>query len=91
LLNPLAYKAIICSSIPVMRVWFFLIEPKAIMQRMLGGFLMGIGASFAGGCTITNSLVSTAYFSWQGWLATLMIMLGCWTATYFVKPTQCRI
>ncbi|EQA12837.1 hypothetical protein HPSSW140_1067, partial [Glaesserella parasuis SW140] len=57
------------------------------MQRMLGGFLMGIGASFAGGCTITNSLVSTAYFSWQGWLATLMIMLGCWTATYFVKPT----
>lgn len=66
-------------------------EPKAIMQRMFGGFLMGIGASLAGGCTITNSLVSTAYFSWQGWLATLMIMLGCWTATYFVKPTQCRI
>lgn len=66
-------------------------EPKAIMQRMFGGILMGIGASLAGGCTITNSLVSTAYFSWQGWLATLMIMLGCWTATYFIKPTQCRI
>ena len=66
-------------------------EPKAILQRMGGGVLMGIGSALAGGCTITNSLVATAYFSWQGWLATLMIMMGCWVATYFIKPTQCRI
>ncbi|AAU37749.1 YeeE/YedE family protein [[Mannheimia] succiniciproducens] len=66
-------------------------EPKAILQRMLGGVIMGIGASLAGGCTITNALVSTAYFSWQGWLATLMIMIGCWLTSVLVKPTQCRI
>lgn len=66
-------------------------EPKAVLQRMVGGVIMGIGAALAGGCTITNSLVSTAYFSWQGWLATLMILLGCGLTTYFIKPTQCRL
>ncbi|HBO38801.1 MAG TPA: YeeE/YedE family protein [Pasteurellaceae bacterium] len=66
-------------------------EPEAILQRILGGVIMGIGAALAGGCTVTNTLVSTAYFSWQGWLATLMIMIGCWITSAVVKPTQCRI
>lgn len=66
-------------------------EAKAVKQRIIGGFLMGIGAALAGGCTVTNSLVATAYFSWQGWLATFTMMFGCWVATYFIKPTQCRI
>lgn len=66
-------------------------EPKAILQRIAGGILMGIGAALAGGCTITNSLVATAYFSWQGWLATFTILLGCYVATKCVPPTQCRI
>lgn len=66
-------------------------EPKAVLQRIIGGVLMAIGASLAGGCTVTNSLVATAYFSWQGWLASLMIILGCWLASAFVKTTQCKI
>ncbi len=66
-------------------------EPKAVLQRMSGGVMMGIGAALAGGCTVTNSLVSTAYFSWQGWLSTLMIMIGCWLMSAIIKPTQCRI
>ena len=36
----------------------------------------GIGASIAGGCTIGNSLVQSALFSWQGWLAFLFTFLG---------------
>lgn len=66
-------------------------EPKGIMLRIIGGILMGVGAALAGGCTITNTLVSTAYFSWQGWLATLMILLGCWLTSLFIKPTQCGV
>ncbi|MFC0322230.1 YeeE/YedE family protein [Gallibacterium melopsittaci] len=58
------------------------------IRRVIGGFLMGIGATLAGGCTVTNALVATAYFSWQGWLAMIMMILGCWSATYFFKPTQ---
>ncbi|TYG33962.1 YeeE/YedE family protein [Lonepinella koalarum] len=66
-------------------------EPKLLLRRALGGIVMAIGAALAGGCTITNALVATAYFSWQGWLATLMICLGCWITAYFIKPTQCKI
>lgn len=66
-------------------------EPKAVLQRISGGVMMGIGAALAGGCTVTNSLVSTAYFSWQGWLSTLMIMIGCWLMSAIIKPTRCRI
>ncbi|EEV24990.1 hypothetical protein AM202_02160 [Actinobacillus minor 202] len=66
-------------------------DGKQFIQRVLGGVMMGIGAALAGGCTITNSLVATAYFSWQAWIATFMIMLGCWVASAIVKPTQCSL
>ncbi|MGX2951012.1 YeeE/YedE family protein [Ursidibacter sp. B-7004-1] len=60
-------------------------DAQEVIRRILGGITMGIGAALAGGCTITNSLVSTAYFSWQGWLATLMFILGSWFATKFIR------
>ncbi len=60
-------------------------EPQDFLRRIIGGVLMGIGAALAGGCTVTNTLVATAYFSWQGWLATLMIFIGSWTATFVFK------
>ncbi|MGV6988511.1 YeeE/YedE family protein [Testudinibacter sp. P80/BLE/0925] len=41
-----------------------------------GGILMGIGAALTGGCTMANAVVGTAYFSWQAWIAALMMMLG---------------
>lgn len=62
---------------------------EQVPQRILGGVLMGVGATLAGGCTITNTLVATAYFSWQGWLATLMILLGCWLALRLLRTPFC--
>jgi len=61
------------------------------VKRLVGGFFLGIGATLAGGCTVTNSLVATAYFSWQGWISTFAIMVGVWFVSYFVKTTQCKI
>ncbi|MDY6216057.1 YeeE/YedE family protein [Actinobacillus porcinus] len=60
-------------------------EPQDFLRRIVGGVLMGIGAALAGGCTVTNALVATAYFSWQGWLATLMIFIGSWIANLVFK------
>ena len=59
-------------------------EPKEALRRILGGVVMGLGAALAGGCTVTNSLVATAYFSWQGWIATGFILLGCWIANKWI-------
>ncbi|KGQ69605.1 hypothetical protein A1D23_11565 [Chelonobacter oris] len=51
-------------------------------KSAVGGILMGVGAALSGGCTIANSLVATAYFSWQGWLATIMMLFGAWCASF---------
>ena len=44
---------------------------------------MGVGAALAGGCTIGNSLVQTALFSWQGWIAFGFTFLGVGAAAHF--------
>ncbi|MGX9134513.1 YeeE/YedE thiosulfate transporter family protein [Rummeliibacillus sp. JY-2-4R] len=57
---------------------------KTIVSSLFGGIFMGIGASLAGGCTIGNGLVSTAMMTWQGWISLAFMILGVWTASYFV-------
>lgn len=61
-----------------------------IRNSAIGGALMGIGAAFAGGCSIGNGLVSTATMNTQGWLSLLFIILGTWFMSYFlfVKPMK---
>ncbi|TCV91908.1 thiosulfate utilization transporter TsuA/YeeE [Biostraticola tofi] len=55
-----------------------------------GGILMGFGASIAGGCSIGNGLVMTAMITWQGWIGLSFIILGVWTASWFlyVRPKR---
>lgn len=59
-------------------------DSKTGITSFIGGNLMGIGASLAGGCSIGNGLVMTAMMTWQGWIALLFMILGTWTASYFV-------
>ncbi|MEG6532071.1 YeeE/YedE family protein [Caldibacillus thermoamylovorans] len=59
-------------------------DVKTGINSFIGGNLMGIGASLAGGCNIGNGLVMTAMMTWQGWIGLLFIILGTWTASYFV-------
>lgn len=59
-------------------------DVKTGLNSAGGGLLMGFGASLAGGCSIGNGLVMTALMTWSGWVALLFMILGTWTATYFV-------
>ncbi|MFJ5624360.1 YeeE/YedE thiosulfate transporter family protein [Peribacillus loiseleuriae] len=59
-------------------------DAKTSITSFIGGIIMGFGASLAGGCSIGNGLVMTAMMTWQGWVALLFMMLGTWTASYFV-------
>lgn len=59
-------------------------DVKTGISSFIGGNLMGFGASLAGGCSIGNGLVMTAMMTWQGWISLLFIILGTWTASYFV-------
>lgn len=61
-------------------------DARTTLRSISGGALMGIGASLAGGCTIGNSLVQTALFSAQGWVAFLFTFLGVgFAARVFVQ------
>lgn len=45
-------------------------------RSAVGGVLMGVGASWAGGCTIGNAMVETAQFTYQGWISFAAMLLG---------------
>lgn len=59
-------------------------DAKTAVSSFAGGLLMGFGASWAGGCSIGNGLVMTAMMTWQGWISLAFMILGTWTAAYFV-------
>lgn len=65
-------------------------DVTTVLRSALGGVVMGIGATLAGGCSIGNGLVDTAFFSWQGWVALPMMILGTWVAAYWtiIRPQQ---
>ncbi|XXQ68327.1 YeeE/YedE family protein [Neisseriaceae bacterium B1] len=65
-------------------------DVNTLLKSALGGVLMGIGASLAGGCSIGNGLVETAFFSWQGWLSLPIMIVGTWVAAYFtiIRPRK---
>ncbi len=65
-------------------------DARTAVRAMTGGSIMGIGAAIAGGCTIGNSLVQTALFSYQGWVAFLFTFLGVGVAARFFIQTHRR-
>lgn len=67
-------------------------DTKTCVRSASGGLLMGFGASLAGGCSIGNGLVMTAMMTWSGWIALVFMILGTWTASYFVfvRPAKQR-
>jgi hypothetical protein len=67
-------------------------DAKTCVRSGAGGLLMGFGASIGGGCSIGNGLVMTAMMTWSGWIALLFMILGTWTASYFIfiRPAKQR-
>lgn len=67
-------------------------DAPTIIKSIVGGVGMGIGAALAGGCTIGNSMVQTAQFSYQGWLSFLMTFIGVGIGTrlFIATPRRTR-
>lgn len=56
-------------------------------RSVIGGILMGVGASWAGGCTVGNGMVQTSLFTFQGWIALAATFVGVTIAAkVFLKP-----
>lgn len=65
---------------------------SVINRSVVGGLLMGIGAAWAGGCSIGNALVQTSLLSWQGWTALVFQVVGVGIAAYvtLIRPRRAR-
>ncbi|WP_409483180.1 YeeE/YedE family protein [Arsenicicoccus dermatophilus] len=65
-------------------------DARQATRSLVGGALMGVGASLAGGCTIGNAMVQTAQLTYQGWVALAAMVLGVGLATRVFVTTHRR-
>ncbi|MCG7323640.1 YeeE/YedE family protein [Arsenicicoccus bolidensis] len=65
-------------------------DARQVTRSVVGGTLMGVGASLAGRCTIGNAMVQTAQFTYQGWVALIFMVLGTGIGVKFFVGTHRR-
>lgn len=64
-------------------------DSRQSVRSVVGGTMMGVGAVWAGGCTVGNGMVQTSLFSYQGWIAITAIAVGVGVAAkIWLKPDQ---
>ena len=63
-----------------------LLSLKGLIFIVLGGFFVGFGTRYAGGCTSGHSIMGIASLQWPSLLATICFMIGGFISTWFILP-----
>jgi len=66
--------------------WQALMTLRGFVSVVLGGFLVGFGTAYAGGCTSGHAISGLANFDLPSLIAVLGFFAGGLTATYFILP-----
>ncbi|MGB3585822.1 MAG: YeeE/YedE thiosulfate transporter family protein [Tunicatimonas sp.] len=66
--------------------WNNLLTFQGIILMVVGGFLVGFGARYAGGCTSGHAIMGLSYLQWPSLVAVIGFFIGGLTATYFILP-----
>jgi uncharacterized protein len=64
---------------------------RGFVFMVLGGFLVGFGTRYAGGCTSGHSITGLSNFQLPSLIATICFMLGGIIVTWFVLPILLKI
>ncbi len=59
-------------------------DPRRLVRQFGGGLTMGAGAGIGGGCNIGHSITGVSTLGLTAIVATVFIILGCWTATRLI-------
>jgi uncharacterized membrane protein YedE/YeeE len=59
---------------------------KGFFFFIIGGFLVGFGTRYAGGCTSGHSIMGLASLQWPSLVATIFFMLGGFAMTHLGLP-----
>lgn len=67
--------------------WENLFTGKGIFFFVIGGFLVGFGTRYAGGCTSGHAIMGISSLQWTSLVATICFMLGGFLMTqFFLAP-----
>ena len=67
--------------------WNNLFTTRGFIFFIVGGFLVGFGTRYAGGCTSGHAIMGLSNLQWPSLVATIMFMIGGITMTWFILPT----
>jgi uncharacterized membrane protein YedE/YeeE len=66
--------------------WEMLLTVKGIILMMAGGFLVGFGTRYAGGCTSGHAITGLSNLQLPSLIATISFMAGGFFAANFILP-----
>ena len=66
--------------------WDRLFTFRGLVFIVLGGFMVGFGTRWAGGCTSGHAIMGLSSLQWPSLVATIMFMVGGIVMTWFILP-----
>ena len=66
--------------------WQQLLSIKGLVMMVGGGFLIGFGTRYAGGCTSGHSIMGLSNLQWPSLVATVCFMIGGIVMANFILP-----
>lgn len=66
--------------------WHALTTVRGWLMMVMGGFLIGFGTRYAGGCTSGHSIMGLSTLQWPSLVATCCFMAGGFVMTYLILP-----
>ncbi len=66
--------------------WSSLMTIKGFIMMVLGGFMVGFGTRYAGGCTSGHAIMGLSNLQWPSLVATICFMIGGFLVANLVLP-----
>lgn len=66
--------------------WANLFSAKGLIFFILGGFMVGFGTRYAGGCTSGHAIMGLSNLQWPSLVATISFMAGGFLMTHAIFP-----
>lgn len=66
--------------------WATLFSLKGLIMMVGGGFLVGFGTRYAGGCTSGHAIMGLSNLQWPSLVATICFMVGGFIMANFILP-----
>lgn len=66
--------------------WQNLLSVKGFIMMIMGGFLVGFGTRYAGGCTSGHAIMGLSTLQWPSLVATCCFMVGGFIMANFILP-----